>query len=173
MRTFSWSVHQIDVWLRSCRSRHVCYFDDKLAQSILPHLNLAKIILPPTATAATSVDKTMQFAQFSPDANMLSHFWPFLLRPSACFCTLGVNRGQQRRHFFAAGRTAIGWGQLRQSHLATTAALWLSPARDTVDFWEGTAQKYTSFSWLPTQAINTPKNRGRGWLSSCHSWNLR
>lgn len=88
------------LWLRSCRSLHVCYFDDKLTQIILPHLNLAKIILPLTATAATSVDKTMQFAQFSPDANTLSHIWPFLLRPSACFCTLGVNRGQQRRRSF-------------------------------------------------------------------------
>lgn len=41
-------------------------------------------------------------------------------------------------------------------------------SKDSVDFWEGTVEKYTSFSKLPAPAINAAKNRGWNWLSSCH-----
>lgn len=166
--TDSRSAHQW-VFCGSCRSPHVCYFDDKLARCILPHLNLEIQPLLPLQLPPALI-KRRNLRNFH---RTQTHWVTF-----AFVCAFRLFF----RHWvwILGSRGSVLWlaecNRVRQAEAGPpshNSCSVIVASKDTVDFWEGTEEKYTSFSKLPAQAINTPKNRGWSWLSSCHSSNLK
>lgn len=151
------------------RSPHVCYFDDKLAQCILPHLNLEIQPLPPLQLPPALIKhhNLRNFHRTQTHWVTCAFVCAFRLFFLHWVWILGSQGGVLRLAECNRVRQAEAGPPSHNSCSVIVAS------KDTVDFWEGTVEKYTSFSKLPAQAINTPKNRGWSWLSSCHSSNLK
>lgn len=161
----SLSVHQWDLCdTRSCTSPCVCYFEDKWTPRHPATCKFRKSA-PSTVTAATSVDKnSIICAIFTGCKHIESHLLCVCLPPVFVRLVWILGSGGGFLRLAKSSRVRqVGAGPPSHNSCSVIVA-----SEDSVDFWEGTVEKYTSFSKLPAQAAGTPKNRGCNWPSSCH-----